>query len=232
MAGCVGIGMPSRMNVIEPQRADLYSVAVISHIKNTNAPVHIYIEGDGRSFDMFGRATRDPTPRSNFMRDMASADTSPNVAYIARPCQFVMDTKCNLSDWTDGRFSQTMVDSVASAIRSIANNRPVILIGYSGGAMISGLVIQTHPEIDVKQWITIAGVLNHTDWTNYFGDTPLIRSQNMNTLPQITQIHYVAQQDKTVPYSLSKKWIGENKMITIPDADHNSIPIMKLDFID
>ena len=231
LAACAGIGITG-METITPIRPDLYSVATIQHITDAAAPVHIYIEGDGRSFDTSGRATRDPTPRSRFMRNMAMADDFPNVAYIARPCQFVMDPKCNLSDWTDGRFSKQMVDSVAYAIKTIAGTRPVILIGFSGGAMISGLVIQNHTEIDVKQWITIAGVLNHADWTKYFGDTPLARSLNMNTLPHVSQVHYVAENDKTVPYSLSKKWVGKNKLVTIPDADHNTIPITELDFIN
>lgn len=232
LSGCVGSNLDDGMTIIRATNDNLYSVATIQNIHDDTAPVHIYIEGDGRAFSASGRATRDPTPHSKFMQRMAAADTSPNVAYIARPCQFIMDKKCHEPDWTTGRFSNTMVDSVANAVRQVAGTRPVILVGFSGGAMISGLVIQNHPDINVKQWITIAGVLNHDDWTKHFGDIPLFDSTNMNTLPHTSQVHYVAQNDKTVPYSLSKKWIGKNKMITIPDADHNSIPIIKLEFKD
>ena len=230
LVGCAGLGTRDDMYVVTPANSSLYSVATIQKITNATDPVHIYIEGDGHSFNANGRATSDPTPRTKFMRNMAAADDSPNVAYIARPCQFVKDKKCTITDWTSGRFSQAMIDSVASAIKTIAGNRPVILVGYSGGAMISGLIIQNHKEIDVKKWITIAGVLNHDDWTQYFGDMPLTYSLNLNTLPRISQLHYVAERDKTVPYQLSKRWIGDNKIIIIPSADHNSIPIMKLDF--
>lgn len=232
LCGCIVTNMPDGATTVKQNRDDLYSVAAIQNITDDAAPVHIYIEGDGHAFDARGRTTYDPTPRSKFMRNMMSADKSPNVAYIARPCQFIMDKKCNITDWTDGRFSVAMVDSVAAAIKTIASTRPVILIGYSGGALISGLIIQNHRDIDVKQWITIAGVLNHSDWTGYFGDSPLTKSLDMNTLPRVHQVHYVAQNDKTVPYSLSAKWIGKNKMVTIPDADHNSIPIISLDFTD
>ena len=232
LCGCVGGNIRENMDIINPTRSDLYSVATIQKITNKNTPVHIYIEGDGHAFNSYGRATHDPSPRSNFMRDMANADTAPNVVYVARPCQFVMDNKCKKTDWTDGRFSETMVDSVAAAIKQIVGKRPVILVGYSGGAMISGLIIQKRPDIDVIQWITIAGVLNHSDWTEYFGDTPLKRSLDMNTLPHISQIHYVAENDKTVPNALSKKWIKENTLITIPDAQHDTIPIIKIDFIN
>ena len=230
LAGCAGIGAHDDMTIVSPTRADLYSVATIQKITDKTAPVHIYIEGDGHSFNNYGRATDDPTPRSHFVRDLAAADNAPNVAYIARPCQFVMDEKCKTRDWTTGRFSKSMVDSVAFAIKTIAGTRPVILIGYSGGAMISGLVIQNHAEIDVKKWITVAGVLNHADWTQYFNDTPLSHSLNLYTLPRIAQVHYVAENDEVVPNILSQKWISDQKMIVISGAKHNTIPVKALDF--
>ncbi len=230
VAGCVYFGTHDDITVVKPANTALYSVATIQKITSQTAPVHIYIEGDGHAFDFLGRATDDPTPRSRFMRDMAAADNSPNVAYIARPCQFVMDEKCNVSDWTDGRFSRTIVDSVADAIKTIAGTRPVILIGYSGGAMISGLVIQKHGEIDAKKWITIAGVLNHSDWTEYFGDTPLRRSLNLNTLPRLPQLHYIVEKDTIVPNYLSKQWVNEKDIKIIENARHDTIPIIKLDF--
>ena len=229
LVGCVGNGTHDDMTIMSPKRADLYSVATIQKITNTTTPIHIFIEGDGHAFDNHGRATDDPTPRSRTVRDLAMADDAPNVVYIARPCQFVMDKKCTVQDWTTGRFSSVMVDSVATAIKTIVGTRSVILIGYSGGAMISGLVIQNHPEIDAQKWITIAGVLNHDDWTQYFNDTPLIHSLNLNTLPYITQVHYVAERDKIVPNTLSQKWIGDEKMIVIPQATHDKISIKNLD---
>jgi len=230
VAGCVCFGARDDMTVVKPANTALYSVATIQKITNKTAPVHIYIEGDGHSFDSRGRATTDPTPHSRFMRDMAAADNSPNVAYIARPCQFIMDEKCNVSDWTDGRFSHAMVDSVTGAIKSIAGTRPVILIGYSGGAMIAGLVIQKHGEIDVKKWITIAGVLDHDDWTRHFNDTPLTHSLNLNTLPRLPQTHYIVENDAIVPNFLSRQWVSESDIKIIKNARHDTIPVMELDF--
>ena len=228
-AGCMG-GTYNDMIIVAPAKNELYSVATIQKITDSTTPVHIYIEGDGHSFDSHGHATDDPTPHSRFMRRMALADNSPNVAYIARPCQFVMDDKCNVSDWTDGRFSKPIVDSVAYAIKTIAGTRPVILIGYSGGAMISGLVIQNHNEIDVKKWITIAGVLNHTDWTRYFNDSPLTHSLNLNTLPRLPQTHYIVEKDSVIPNILSKQWVNLNDIKIIKNAKHNTILVIKLDF--
>ena len=232
LAGCMGGTNYENMTILSPKSPELYTIATIQNITSDIAPVHIYIEGDGHAFNHRGRATADPTPRSRFMRDMATADNSPNVAYVARPCQFIMDDKCTLTDWTDGRFSKTMVDSVAAAVKTIAGSRPVVLVGFSGGAMISGLIIQNHRDINVKQWITIAGVLNHDDWTQYFNDSPLVNSLNLNTLPHVPSIHYIAEYDKIVPNTLSRKWIRDSKMIVILDADHNTIPIIKLNFTD
>ena len=232
LVGCVGIGATDDMVVVAPTRHDLYDVATLQKITTANDPVHIYIEGDGHAFDDMGASTNNPTPKSRLVRDMAAADNAPNVAYIARPCQFVMDEKCNPTDWTTGRFSRAMVDSVASAIKTIVDNRPVILVGYSGGAMISGLIIQNHPELNIKKWITIAGVLNHSDWTQYFGDAPLIHSLNLNTLPRVLATHYVAEHDKVVPKTLSEKWLADEQVIVVPNATHGDIKIRNLNFSD
>ena len=230
LAGCTGLATREDMIIVTPADHTLYSTATLQKITTPYAPVHIYIEGDGHSFNSHGQPTSDPTPRSRFMQRMAAADNSPNVAYIARPCQFVMDEKCNVSDWTDGRFSKSMVDSIANTVKVVAGSRPVILIGYSGGAMISGLVIQNHGEIDVKKWITVAGVLNHADWTKHFNDTPLTHSLNLNTLPQLAQTHYIVENDAIVPNALSKQWVKDNDLKIIKNAKHDDIPIIKLDF--
>lgn len=222
LCGCVTPNPPS--DILLSTSPDLFSVAATVRDSNNKLPVHIYIEGDGNAFNGVGRPTSDPTPRGTTVRDMVAADDYPNVAYIARPCQFYMDPKCTVHDWTDGRFSKPIIDSVANAIKQIAKGRPVILIGYSGGAMVSGLVIKNNPDINIKKWITIAGVLNHHDWTEYFGDAPLSASMDMTTLPNVSQHHFVAANDRVVPPELSKKWIPAQKMTIIPDATHTHFP--------
>ncbi len=207
-----------------------FEIATWQHVTNASTPIHIYIEGDGYAFNTHGQPTRDPTPRKHIVRKMAGDDTSPNVVYMARPCQYIHGKNCDTSDWTDGRFSQNVLDSMHTAIKTIAKGRPIILIGYSGGAMISGLLIKQHPELNVKKWITVAGVLNHQEWTNYFNDTPLSQSLNLNGLPHISQIHYIAENDTVVPNSLSRKWIPASSLVVIENAKHDSFPALNINF--
>ena len=210
--------------------AGKYSIFTYQKTSDSESPVHIYIEGDGHAFDGAGRATADPTPRGTFMRDLAIRDTHINVVYMARPCQYVMSGGCNRSDWTDGRFSPEIIDSMSSAIKQVAQNRPIILIGYSGGALITGLVILQNSDLNIQKWITIAGVLNHSDWTEYFNDAPLELSLNMNELPHVNQVHYIASHDTTVPQSLSYKWLSGQRIEQVPNSSHSNFPDIELEF--
>lgn len=216
--------VPSEFLTI-PITAGKYEIFTYQRLSDRTSPVHIYIEGDGNSFTARGTPTRNPTPRGTFMRDLVSYDTSPNVVYMARPCQYIMSPACRTSDWTDGRFSTAIIDSMSSAIRQIAENRPIVLIGYSGGALVSGLVIARNPDMDVEKWITIAGVLNHQDWTEYFDDAPLTHSLDLNELPHVSQYHYAAPLDRVVPNSLSERWTMGQKLIYVPGATHTSFPV-------
>lgn len=223
---CVGcntgmINMPDNF-VYVPLNAHGYDIATWQKISDDSTPIRIYIEGDGRAFDAYGAPTRNPTPHSDVVRKMAMRDAFPNVVYIARPCQYIMSDICSVSDWTSGRFSPQIISAMSDAIGQIAENRPVILIGYSGGAMLSGLIIAQNTDLNISQWITVAGVLNHSDWSNYFGDTALSDSANLNTLPRISQCHFAAESDNVVPYMLSKKWTHDNVTV-IPKTRHNDL---------
>ena len=231
LCGCVSDWRAPSNFVYKSIRAGDFEIATWQKITDSTAPIHIYIEGDGHAFDGRGIPTSNPTPHGTFMRDLAGSDSAANVVYMARPCQYIMSPNCNQSDWTYGRFSHRVIKSVSDAIKSVSGIRPIILVGYSGGAMVSGLVIQNYPELNVRQWITIAGVLNHQDWTEFFGDSPLKTSLNLDGLPHVPQLHYVAENDKTVPGALSAKWTGGTNVIVVPNATHDNFNNIKLDFI-
>lgn len=231
LSGCVADWRAPDDFIYRPIKTEFFDIASWQHITDDTGPIHIYIEGDGRSFNAYGVPTDDPTPHDTVLRDMAMSDNSANVVYLARPCQFIMSPSCTQSDWTDGRFSARVIDSMADAVASVAGNRQIILIGYSGGAMVSGLIINNNPDLDVIQWITIAGVLNHAAWTEYFGDSPLTKSLNMDIVPDVPQIHYVGSNDVVVPPDLIQiPSIADNRII-VPNAVHGDFGDLRLDFI-
>ncbi len=230
LSGCAGANWvaPDDFQYV-PVQTDSYKIATWQKINNPeNNQIHVYIEGDGYAFDSYGQPTSNPTPRGTFVRDLAVADNFENVVYVARPCQFIMDKNCNESDWTDGRFSQKVIDAESRVIKQIAKNKKITIIGYSGGAMVSGLIIKQNPKMNFEKWITIAGVLNHKKWTEYFGDEPLDESLNMETLPAVAQTHFVGERDDVVPYELAKTWADETDIKLIPKASHNDFKDLKI----
>lgn len=230
LVGCAGSNwtMPENF-AYKPIRTNEYTIASWQKSEQPDSDnIHIYIEGDGHAFDSYGQPTTDPTPHSNFMRNMAMQDESPNVIYLARPCQFIMDTRCTESDWTNGRFSQKIINAMKSAIKQTAKNKKITIIGYSGGAMISELIIAQNQDLNFEKWITIAGVLDHKKWTTYFGDAPLTESINMEKLPKVEQKHYIGERDKIVPLELARTWANESDLIVIPNATHDKFKELKL----
>lgn len=206
-----------------------YVLASWYKIDRPAEPLRVYIEGDGAAYNVKGGPTDNPTPNSPFLRQMAANDPNPNVAYLARPCQFLQTEECSVKDWTGGRFSKSVVDSMDKGVLSLmkkARTNRVILIGYSGGAQIAGLIAVRHPK-DVVQVITIAGVLDHVAWTQAHGDTALTDSLNLadskKAFSTIKQHHFVGGRDKVVPMTLTETFLGNTKDMTIiPRATHTS----------
>ena len=220
LTACATFKAPQEFSYI-PVKQNTYTLATWQKITDDKAPIYIFVEGDGNAFNYRGLPTKDPTPKSTFLREMAFKNTNKNIVYLARPCQYIKTQNCKEEDWTSGRFSPKIVSDTARAIKQIAKDKEIVLIGYSGGALLSGLIIKNYPEIKIKKWITVAGVLNHKEWTEFFGDEPLTNSLNLRTLPTVLQTHYVGTKDKTVPLELSKKWIKEENLIIVPKAKHN-----------
>ena len=230
LTACAGAGWvaPNDFQYV-PIKTGIYEIATWQKINNPkNNTLHIYIEGDGNSFDAYGYPTDDPTPHGTLVRDLATRDNFENVVYVARPCQFIMDNNCKKQDWTTARFSKKIIDAESQAIQKIAKNKKITLIGYSGGAMVSGLVIKQNPKLKVDKWITIAGVLNHKKWTEYFGDEALSESLNIDTLPKVPQVHFVGGRDEIVPYDLAKTWADEKDIKIIPTATHDDFKELKI----
>ena len=223
--GCQNITPPISF-MYKEIKTDTYTLASWQKILDRGAPIRIYIEGDGNAFNNAGQPTTNPTPRGTFLRKIAFDDPNPNVIYLARPCQYVKDARCHQKDWTTGRFSQEIVDSttqtIKSIIKNISNKSPVILIGYSGGALLSGLVISQNPQIPVKRWMTLAGVFNHGKWTQDLKLPPLKDSVDLEKMPTVPQLHLTGNKDKIVSYQLTESLVDKKNLIIVPNATHDS----------
>ena len=203
-------------------KTDDYVLASWQKIKDNDSLVKIYIEGDGNAYNSKGYPTTDPTPKSHFLRKIAFSDTSENVVYLARPCQYIKSNSYDKIDWTTGRFSLKLVNNMAQAIKKIAGDKRVILIGYSGGALLCGLIVNHYQdELNIIRWITIAGLLNHTRWTKYFDYIPLKYSLDLNTIPNIPQTHYIGKKDTVIPCWLTLQCVDEKDCVIIEKATHN-----------
>lgn len=226
LAGCSTLKAPTDFQYKEIKTRD-FTLASWQKIQQPDGVYKFYIEGDGHAFNRMGKPTNNPTPQATTLRDMAFGDNSPNVIYLARPCQFVTSPICSQRHWTTARFAPEVINAEFLAIKQIAGNNDLILIGYSGGAQIAGLISAAKPGLNVKKLVTIAGNLDHLAWTTYQKLPPLNESLNLesyrNQYLGIPQIHYVGSDDKTMPPVLVEEFVGHKwPVVTVQNANHGT----------
>lgn len=226
VAGCTAIKAPTDFVYKEIPTRD-FTLASWQKITDLSGVYKIYIEGDGYAFNAHGHATQDPTPKGILMRELAFGDDSPNVVYLARPCQYVKSPICSKRHWTTARFAPEVINAEYAAVKQIAGDNPVILIGFSGGAQVAGLIASAKQGLNVKKIITIAGNLDHLAWTQYHNLPPLNESMNLENyrkqFAQIPQIHYVGSDDKVMPSVLVREFVGKDtRVFEVRGATHNS----------
>ena len=127
LTGCTTIKAPADF-VYKEIETQNFTLASWQKVTNPAAPYKIYIEGDGYAFNTRGKATQDPTPRGTLVRELAFGDDSPNIIYLARPCQYVKSPICSKRHWTTARFAPEVINAEYEAIKNIVGNNPVILI--------------------------------------------------------------------------------------------------------
>ncbi|MBN9565136.1 MAG: hypothetical protein J0G29_03435 [Alphaproteobacteria bacterium] len=132
----------------------------------------VYIEGDG-VLETPSRAgaflSRDPTPTPPLPLLLAADHhrLKPNhlVAYIARPCQFTLQTKqdkCESLDWLKERYGDKALASLSNALDILKAKQAISgfrLVGYSGGGTFALRLART--RTDVTSVATLAANLDH-----------------------------------------------------------------------
>jgi predicted esterase len=174
----------------------------------------VFIEGDGFAWRTRSQPSQDPTPMRATGLMTALNHPAQNAIYLARPCQYLMNTQkrnCDRSVWTTARASQIVVNASSQALNQLKQTyaaESLILVGYSGGGTVAALLAAQRK--DVKYLITLAGNLDHKHWTNWHKLTPLSESLNpadfSQQLQAIPQHHFVGEQDKVVPLVIAQAY--------------------------
>ena len=240
MVGCASRSIMPEINPGDLQqslKAVVYDEAfwpiyIWSPKKSVSRTLRIYIEGDGRSWIRFDRPSMDPTPVNRLVHHLMLKDRSLDLAYIAQPCQYVMNDKCFRSVWTFKRYSPKVVEAMNMAVTFLKERglyEKLELIGYSGGGALA-LLIAAHRN-DVSSVRTIAGNLSPQFLNHLHGvsDMPaaLEPATFSSQLSSIAQIHFFGTRDWIVPEQVSRHYLKAFKKTSCinverVDADHQS----------
>ena len=191
-----------------PLHSGLHAYLRSNLLSATSPELTIYIEGDGARWPR-GLPPADPTPINPYALKLAIADTSLNVAYLGRACQYLSEnrlTQCPQALWTDARFGD---DAIALTSRSIdaikvkSKATSLRLVGYSGGGSLAALVAAKRH--DVSCLVTVAAPLDTATWVAVHGVSPMKNSLNPATetdaIADIPQTHFQGGADAIVPPS-------------------------------
>jgi pimeloyl-ACP methyl ester carboxylesterase len=182
-----------------------YHTPASSQPRDSEEVLWVFIDGDGRPWINGGREpAKNPTTSRPVALELA-ARMQRAVLYVGRPCydRHTMESSCTATWWTDARYSATVVQSLAAAIRRYqqeAHFERLVLVGYSGGGVLAGLV--AHELSGVAAVVTIAANLDISAWTEYHGYLPLAASLNpaaMTNTASWPEIHLLGEDDDVVP---------------------------------
>lgn len=209
-----------------------FRLTAFFRVQAPSAPLVVYIEGDGLAWKSRGEPSLDPTPRNPLGLRLAVIDSSPNVVYLARPCQYTKgDSRCTSAYWTDRRFSgevMAAMDEALDAVLRRTRGHTVHLVGYSGGGAIAALLAARRQ--DVASLRTVAGNLDHDAVNRHHGVSLMPGSLNpisiASRLATVPQEHFVGEADGVVPSFVARNFAeamgdGECASVTmVKDATH------------
>lgn len=225
---------------------DGYTLTTYQRITAANAPVRVYIEGDGLAWITSTQPSADPTPTHAIGLSLAALDPSPNVVYLARPCQFslLQSPQCTTADWTGKRFSEALVQVMDKALNVVMHGAPqqnIELVGYSGGAAMA--VLLAARRSDVASLRTVAGNLDDEAVNRYHHVSAMPESLNpmafATKIRDLPQRHFYGGRDTIIPAFIATSFAQQQHgscahLTAVPEANHqdgweaNWIDLLKL----
>jgi dienelactone hydrolase len=177
---------------------------VYANQASVDAELIVFLDGDGRPWTSDGQEpSSDPTTRRPIALELLARTNAP-ATYVSRPCyQQLMNANCAPRLWTQARYSEEVVASIAAAIHEIATARSVsriALVGYSGGGTLAVLVAERLE--DVESVITLAANLDIEAWAKHHGYLRLTESLNpaqSNRSHPWREMHFQGERDTNVP---------------------------------
>lgn len=188
----------------------LFSLAVWQKWRNDiPTAIRIYIEGDGNAYVGKGLRSPNPTPRHPVALQLAQADPSPNVLYLARPCQYSgrKDNICRNSEWwTTKRFDPSAIKAMEQHVKHMlpSSITSIEWVGFSGGATYA---LALAPRFSETQSIrTVAGNLD-PNFVHAWYKAPRMETAVNPLTPKTTvipQLHFVGNEDKVITPALQR----------------------------
>ena len=242
VAGCFSVDRPEVAGEIAT-RAGMTALQVnggafvlqtFMRLGKPGAPIHVYGEGDGFAWINRSQPSPDPTPTDPTALRLAAADPSPNVVYVARPCQYVRSggsRRCEEDYWTERRFASEVVESVDEVIGKLKERGGgglIDLFGFSGGGAVAALTAAR--RTDVASLRTVAGNLDHVVMNQRAEVSPLIGSLNAadvaDKLSAVPQIHFIGGEDNITPSYIAESYKAHARrkdciaIVPVPGVSH------------
>jgi hypothetical protein len=209
-----------------------FTLTTYQRITTANAPVRVYVEGDGLAWITPTQPSVDPTPIHAIGLSLAALDPSPNVVYLARPCQYSMQhsPQCTTAYWTDKRFAEELVQAMDHALDVVmlaAPQQKIELVGYSGGAAMA--VLLAARRSDVASLRSVAGNLDVAAVNRYHHVSAMPESLDpadfVGKIEKIPQRHFYGTEDKIIPVFVTESFAQRQHaacatVTPVPQANH------------
>lgn len=196
LGGCIHRNPLSEMR-FQTVMAQPYVIASWYKINAPGKPVKFYIEGWG--------IQNNPNPDSELVRNLAKGDDSPNVVYIALPCQYGMNVGC--PDVGNVPIDETLVNSIKTVVQTMmkkARSEQMILVGYDAGAEVAtDLALMYRPYI--RHLVTLGGI-----W----------EEEPERDILRVAQTHYRGKRDEVAPVQSTPAVFPKESVVAVSWGSH------------